>query len=362
MRLNPPLRRGQLGLTLVELMISMVIGLVALAALLVVYLGSRAAYVSSDSLARVQESGRFAVEFIAQEARMSGFMGCRSRNLSDADQSLINITNPPVAFSGSRDAIRGFDGSNAASISLWTNLTPIARVGASDVITIRRATGQMVGIAANSDPVARTVTIRHNALGIGNGDLVVLGNCERAMLFYVTNSPATTGVGTFPTVLEFKASGGGPSGTLGNDTSIPVPAFEVTSRAEVMRVVETSYFIGVNSAGRPALFRATGGAVEELVDNVEDMDVLYGVAGPDGDGVIEAYRRADQIPAADWARVVSARISLLVAAPTDNVATGEQTYVFRETTGDGVADQQTAPDRRLRHVFTATISLRNRVL
>ncbi|MBK9246482.1 MAG: PilW family protein [Burkholderiales bacterium] len=358
------LRRAQGGLTLIELMISLAIGLLVLLALLAVYLGSRAAYRSSDSLARVQETGRFAVEFIAQDARMSGFMGCRSRNLSDADQTLINITSPAVTFTGSRDGIRGFDGSSSTNIALWTNPTIITRAGASDVITLRRASGQMVGIASNSDPVARTVTLRHNAIGLGNGDLAVLGNCERALVFYVTNSPALTGIGNFPTVLEYQATGGGVGGVLGNDTSIPVPVFNIGSRAEVMRVAETSYFIGQNAAGRPSLFRASGGAVEELVDNVEDMDVLYGVDTtlPDQDGVIDVYRRADQIAAADWGRVVSARISLLVVGPEDNVTTGAQSYAFREASGDGVADTQTATDRRLRHVFTTTISLRNRVL
>lgn len=362
MPLTSTSRGRQGGLTLIELLISVVIGLLVLGALLVVYLGSRAAYRSSDSLARVQESGRFAVEFIAQDARMSGFMGCRSRNLSADDQTLINITSPAVTFAGARDGVRGFDGGSSASIGQWTNPTTITRVGASDVLTLRRAAGQMVGIASNSDPVARTVTIRHNAIGLGNGELAVLGNCERALVFRVTNSPALTGIGDYPTLLEYKATGGGTDGTLGNDIAIPVPTFNVGSRAEVLRVIETSYFIGQNAAGRPSLFRAAGGAVEELVDNVEDMDIIYGVDTtlPDLDGIIDVYQRADEVT--DWSRVVSARISLLVAGPEDNVATGAQTYAFRETSGDGVADQQTATDRRLRHVFTTTISLRNRVL
>lgn len=356
-------RHRQAGLTLIELMISLVIGLLILGALLVAYLGSRSAYRSNDSLARVQEAGRFSLDFIAQDARMSGFIGCRSRNLTIDDQSTVNITSPAVTFNGSRDGIRGFDGSNTGSIGQWTNPTTIARVGSSDVLTIRRAAGAAVGIALNSDPVARTVTLRHNAIGVQNGDLAVLVNCERAMVFFVTNSPALTGAGNYPTVLEYKASGGGPGGTLGNNTAIPVPPFfTVGSRSEVTRFIEISYFIGVNSAGRPSLFRAASGAVEELVENVEDMDILYGVDTtlPDQDGIIDVYQRADQVT--DWGRVASARISLLIVGPEDNVTTAAQTYTFRESTGDGVADVQAAADRRLRHVFTTTISLRNRVL
>lgn len=367
------LRRRQGGMTLIELMISLVIGLMVLGALLVVYLGSRAAYRSSDSLARVQESGRFAIEFIAQDARMSGFMGCRSRNLSVDDETLLNITKDPVVtYAGARDGVRGFD--NGVG---WTNLTTITRVAGSDVLTIRRAAGvalDITGTLAWVQGTGGTVTTRHNAVGLGNGDVVTLGNCEQGLVFRITNSPALTGIGNFPTVLEFKATGGGSTGTQGNDTSVPWgPAFQFAeaSRAQVITFSEVSYFIGQNAAGRPALFRAVGTTAEELVDNVEDMDIIYGVDTtlPDQDGVIDVYRRADQIT--DWSRVVSARISLLVASPVDPetndpsrtvITSNLQTYVFRETTGDGVADQQTAADRRLRHVFTTTVSLRNRVL
>jgi type IV pilus assembly protein PilW len=368
---NPFLRGRQQGLTLVELLISVVIGLLVLGALLVVYLGSRAAYRSSDSLARVQESGRFALDFIAQDSRMSGFMGCRSRNLSVDDETLLNITsNPVVPFVGARDGVRGFDGGNSGSIAQWTNATGVTRVGASDVLTIRRAGGvplDITGTLAWVPGTGGSVTLRHNSAGLGNGDVVALGNCEQGLVFRITNSPAQTGIGNFPTVLEFRATGGGSGGTAGNDTSVPWgPAFQFAeaSRAQVITFTDVSYFIGRNAAGRPALYRAFGNTADELVDNVEDMDIVYGIDTnlPRPDGVIDLYRRADQIAAADWGRVASARISLLVAGPEDNVATGAQTYFFRETSGDGRADEQTAPDRRLRHVFTTTISLRNRVL
>ena len=348
--------RRQAGLTLIELLVSIAIGLVVLGALVVVYLGSRSAYRSSDSLARVQESGRFALEFIARDARMASYMGCRSRNLSNLDQTLVNITQPMVAFSGARDGVRGFEGGAG-----WTNPTAITR-SAGDVITFRRASGMAVPINANSDPAARTVTLRHNAIGLRNGDLAVLGNCEQSLVFRVTNTPALTGIGEFPTVLEYKATGGGVGGSLGNDASIPVPAFNVGSRAEVMHFIEVSYFIGTNAAGRPSLYRAAGGAVEELVDGVEDMDIVYGVdttVPQDEPVIVDAYQRADQV--ADWSRVISARISLLAVGAEDNVTTVAQTYALRETTG-GLPDVQTAPDRRLRHVFTTTISFRNKVL
>lgn len=356
-------RDRQRGLTLVELMIAVTIGLLVLSALLVVYLGSRNAYRSGDSLARVQEVGRFALDFVAQDVRMSGFVGCRARNLSIADGSLINITQPALAYNGSGDGTRGFENGTGWTNPTLATATPINRL-AGDVISIRRAGGIAVGITTNLDPLARTVTLQHNGIGLANGDIAVLGNCERALVFRITNNPVLTGIGNFPTVLEFKGTGAGVGGLQGNNTAIPIlpNLFNVNARTEALRFVETSYFIGQNPAGRPGLYRVTAGTIEELVENVEDMDVVFGVDTtlPDTDAIVDVYQRADAI--ADWSRVVSARISLLVVGPENNVSTNAQTYAFRDTDGDGLPNVQTAPDNRLRHVFTTTVSLRNRVL
>jgi type IV pilus assembly protein PilW len=64
---------------------------------------------------------------------------------------------------------------------------------------------------------------------------------------------------------------------------------------------------------------------------------------------------ADAVTTANWPNVVSVRISLLVQSPEDNLVDAPQTYTFNSVT-------TTPADRRLRHVFTSTIGLRNRTL
>jgi len=378
--------RRQLGLTLIELMVSLAIGLVVLGSLLVVYLGSRSAYRNSDSLARVQESGRFAIEFIAQDARMSGFMGCRSRNLFEDDQTLFNITkDPEIPFRRTGDGVSGYedpdsddDGKNVdvdgVDIDGQTKEQLKSFYLRGDVLAFRFAIGEAVGISKTSEPDEATVTVRGETNPpLKKGDLAVLGSCQRAMLFHVTNDPSP---GSEPgSVVLQHASSGAPGNYAKPRNAETVPAFTVGERAELRRVAVAAYFVGRNAAGRPGLFRAADGEAEELIDNVENMDVLYGVdTSAEPDGIIDAYVRADQLtadPAApnSWSRVVSARISLLVVGPEENITAGRQTYAFGETggvagqDGDGVANtRQAPPDGRLRHVFTTTISLRNRVL
>jgi len=378
----PILRRRHAGLTLIELLISIVIGLLVVGALLVVFFGARSAYRSGDSLARVQEAGRFAVEYVAQDARMAGYNGCRSRNLSSTFRypTLVNITaQPTVAFNGADDAVIGFE--NGAG---WTNATTIARVAGSDVLSFRRATGVPVAVSANSDPANRTVTLLRNTIpALRKGDIAVLANCDRAMLFRVTNDldPAKDDE---PTVLAYAAATGSEPA---NATGVSIPAFNLPvwddtanvrlgTRAEVTRFVEASYFVGQvpvdcndgdpdpSKRCRRALYRAAGAVAEELVSNVEDMDIVYGIDA-DEDGDVDGHWTAAQVAAnGGWGRVVSARISLLVAGQENNVTTGaqSQTFVLRDTNNDGVPDAQ-APaqsDGRLRHVFTTTVSLRNR--
>ena len=64
------------GMTLVELMVGLVIGLFIVAVMGSVYVGSRTTYAAQESTGRVQENGRFAMDTITQDLRMSGFRGC----------------------------------------------------------------------------------------------------------------------------------------------------------------------------------------------------------------------------------------------------------------------------------------------
>jgi len=191
-------------------------------------------------------------------------------------------------------------------------------------------------------------------------------------VFRITNTPATTCDGTVgAVVIEHQSTGAGSDGSQGNgnngyvsgSTSYQIAnAFHVDTRASVYRFDEVAYFIGSNPAGRPGLFRtSSNGGTEELVENVEDMDIVYGLDTSDPpDGIADSYAAAGGV--ANWAQVVSVRLSLLVVSQDAAVTTGAQSYVLRDTNGDGTLDTQTAGDSRLRQVFTSTIALRNRVL
>ena len=66
----------QLGLTLIELMIAMLVGLFLLAGIVMVFINSNRSNHMQENLARLQENGRFAIEFLTKDTRMVGYWDC----------------------------------------------------------------------------------------------------------------------------------------------------------------------------------------------------------------------------------------------------------------------------------------------
>lgn len=365
-------RHRQAGLSLIELMVSLTIGLMILGALGAAYIGSRGAYRTSENLARVQETGRFALDQMATDVRLAGFFGCQSRTIKPGDIRML--ARPPIlsnaggglTFQGGADAIIGYEAGGG-----WNNPTTLARQ-AGDVLVIRRGS---TGGEVNADVDIPNSSFRvPNEIGttFRRGDYVALGTCSTVAILRVTNDP-TTASSAAGTTIEHRHSvaGGGfnpvqdGNGTIGNPDSIRLlgmGSLSLGDRPMAFRFGEIHYFIANNPAGRRSLYRASlAGDAEELAENVEDMDVLYGI-DDGGDWYADRYLRASDVATADWSRIVAVRVSLLVVGSDDGAGTNASQYALRDTNNDGVADFQTAADTRLRHVFSSTISLRNRSL
>lgn len=111
-------RSGQHGMSLVELMISMLIGLILLGGLAYFYLGSWQISRTHDDLSRMEESGRNAMEIIGKAVRQAGF------RLDVSKPLYIDTTN-------NIGAIIGTDGGGAAFGLVDAATAP------SDTLTIR---------------------------------------------------------------------------------------------------------------------------------------------------------------------------------------------------------------------------------
>src|SRR3990167_11453898 len=79
-------RKRSTGFSLVELMVALVISLLIGIAVLQVFLSSKNTYRLQETMGQLQENGRFAVNYLANDLRMSGFMGC-----GNVDRIPVNI-------------------------------------------------------------------------------------------------------------------------------------------------------------------------------------------------------------------------------------------------------------------------------
>lgn len=77
------LMKNQSGLSLVELLIAMALGLILTLGALQMMLSSQSLYRTTDSLSRIQESGRFALDFLAKDIRMAGYNSLNLVSLYD---------------------------------------------------------------------------------------------------------------------------------------------------------------------------------------------------------------------------------------------------------------------------------------
>ncbi|AGW91547.1 hypothetical protein N234_16075 [Ralstonia pickettii DTP0602] len=94
---------------------------------------------------------------------------------------------------------------------------------------------------------------------------------------------------------------------------------------------------------------------EAILENVQDLQITYGLAQDADSANVTQYQPASALAAADWNRVVSVRVCLMVSDPS--AVNADVATSFRDC-GDNV---QNVADGRVRRRFTSSFALRNRV-
>lgn len=331
------------GLSLVELMIAMTLGLATIGTVGWVYLGASQTFRTQDSIARLQEGARYAFEVISSDLRMTGAAGCSFRTNTNviANYSTVwyaNLFDQPL-------------------LSNEQNGTANSTTEFSDALQIIRADVTREFIVQSHDAASAAINVGAYT-GINVGDPLLITNCNHAAVFAASSA-------TSP-VIGHAASGGNATSDLGNGGPI---TYLPTMGSRIYPLQAATYYVDTNPAGVPSLYRLTPSGAEELVEGVEDLQVSFGVdtdASPDGevdlisanpyiDGSVVSTSAALGATAEDrWQRVVSVRISLLMRTVENNVLPSTQLYSY-----NGV-DNIDPGDRRLRKVFTHVIKMRNR--
>ena len=348
------------GFSLIELMVAITLAMIVTAGVISVFVGSRSAFEATSGTAALTDGGRFALNFISNSIRGTGYMSCTT---APNMQGILNAGSP-IAFSFN-EALQGFEAVGTGPAGAYTVAPPpvVGDVstgnwvgGLDPTLTGLPVQNNDVLVARSTLPNAQTVyvsaifdgasTFTVNTQGsLLAGQLAVISDCTKGVVFQISGlaPPGANAVITHN-------AGGSP----GNSTAVFPLSF--SPGAEVTPVDTVIYYIGAGADGDGALWaydlNGTGTfTASELVPDIEAMQILYGVDTTKTQTVAD-YVTADLV--VDFNTVMSVKVALLAAsAPGSAHPTGAKTYNLLGT-------QVTAPnDTRSRQVFEETIAVRN---
>jgi type IV pilus assembly protein PilW len=349
------------GIGLVEIMISLTLGLLVTGAIVQIYVSTKRQNDMQTSLTGRQESSRFAAQVIQTDGQMAGYRGC----LRDVGTVVNTLNNATDFIYNYGQHVVGYNGIAAAPPAglpaVINNVVPD-----TDVLTIRTAVGPGIQLGAAmltsaSDPVT-VAGLPDDAFA--DGDIVLLADCGGAAIFQVTGFDEGTGV------ISHAVGGGAPGNAVGN------LGRRFLAGALLFHVQTTTYYIGVDPLvgvldQRPALWRQRNDEpAQEIAPGIENMQVLYGkyVNGAPPAVAANFYLPGDQVDPDladtndEWSQVVSLRVALLAAGEQGRVGEMVDTRNFTLLGAAPLGKIVPAPDDgRLRRVLTFTVAMRNRL-
>ena len=293
------------GLSMVELMVAMALGLFLVLALVQILINGKESFGSANHLSRLQETGRIATGLMITDLKRAGYMGGNSdipNIFGSTGQVNPNLTCATGNNSWTRmvsQPIEGLDDSNAGYTCI-----PDATYLRGDVVTVRYTAPFVAAGALDDDRL-----YLRSSLFEGK---IFVGSAEAQAVNQVMDTPQN-----------------------------------------VRELLAYSYFVGdsgrtCNGATVPSLFRVRVDenglpVVEELLPGIDNLQARY------GDG--QRYYDADNVP--NWDAIVAVRIWLLVRA--ECAETG-----FTDGNTYNMGDQSITPnDSFRRQLYSSVVMIRN---
>lgn len=301
----------QQGFSLVELLITMALGLLLSVGLIDLYISNQKTYHLTQTLARMQEDARAAMQIMRRDIRMAGYVGCGRLDeivLHSVDE--INKTR----------LVGWHDGRSTSSMRLpmtQQNLKPN-----SDMLLLQSAEPNTVAVTSTSNDKIQFA----KKPDFETGDSLLISDCHKADIFRFNQ----------PHFLE------------------PYTAAEVSRWQKIIYYLAETERNNKNAKPIYALYRrdlnGPATAQSELIGGVEDLQVQYGEATSAGSYI----RYVDAEHVQDWQAVRSVKIALLLVSDAA-VHHTPQTYVLLGKTYQ-------AADKRHYGVWQTTVMLREPML
>lgn len=280
--------KRQLGFTLSELMIAMVLGLLLTGSVIGVYLSNSKTAELNTVLGELQNSARTTFDLMANDIRRSGYIGCGNAS------RVVNVLNA-ANVAGSAWAIwnGGIEGFEQPAPAI-SGVSPLA-----DTDAIRLMFGSGRSYTVQSHDAALNQLVLSSAHQIQNGDFLLL--CDEALssIFSASSSDLTSvfheaSASNCTSGLGFPLLCDGAAGTTK----------QYAVNAMLMNFDSVSWYVAVSTDQQStSLFRVRNdGDAEEILYGVSDLQLEF------MDGRSRNWRDADLVT--DWMDIISVRISL----------------------------------------------------
>lgn len=370
-------RAVQAGMTMIELLIALGLSILVIGAALSLFMANRNTASTSTAVSAVSDNGRIALDFLADSVRSGGYMACNATNnlrqIATGTTRQLSIVSPgatPVqrnyieAFGGFEGAGTGPGGAvNIAAIPVapdanpadWSNFNVAGLDGllagrvtqGSDVLVVRESLPQAIPIYTTAPYITGVgqIALTVNSVGtIVAGEYAVISDCVVSTAFQVATAAGAT------------ITTNGPQDLFGGDLSWN---YDITDT--ITPVDMTIYFVGPGRDTDSSLwsYDENTAAFQELVPDVENMQVLYGVA-PTTPNQVTQYVTANAVQ--DFNQVVSVKVAVLVASPPGQAAVTLPTLATVQAFSLLETIVNPPLDTRLRKALYTTIAVRNAAL
>ncbi len=314
-------RNAVRGMTLVELMIALMLGLLVVGSASAIFLSNRQTYRATEGLGRVQENGRMAFELLSRDLREAGGNPCGNADRKEP-LKIVNVLNANSNWWANwSDGIIGYDTVMATP--------PANRAPGTDAVAVMSGDNSSSVTVVSHNPTSAQFQLNTANHSLDDADIAIVCDWRQASMFQVSN--AQPGINSN---VVHNAGGAVSPGNCSKGLGYANPPkctvngtpYQYGANSMVVRLHAVRWFVGTTPDGGRSLFRSTlinqtgvPQARDQLIaEGVQNMQLQYLLEGGAG------YVDATAVLPNQWRDVTAVRVNLDMLSADDAGVGGTQ--------------------------------------
>ena len=284
------------GFTLIELMVSLLLGTFLIAGVIGVYIANSRTSQVNEQMGQMQQSSQVSFQLLSNDVQHAGYAGCANI----IAPRVVNVLNPQPWWSNWVGGIMGYENIGVPDFSDGN----IPWMDGTDRLHLMYGRGVSSSVVAHNAVAVPPLVINQNLGGIVTNDILMGCDSKMAVIFRATSVVGNN--------ITHAVGGGAPANTTVNFGVDPTGNEFLQNIASdagtVMALESVGWFVGtqngINSLYRVALVSGIP-QIEEVVQNVAGFELEYLTLNAN------AYVDANNVT--NWGSVMSVRATLTIA-------------------------------------------------